>query len=595
MTGRRAAQPDPGWQPLLRRRGLIVTFVSEDGAQWKDFDFGSLPCNDGVRRDFAVAFEDATGVLGVSKRLRGAGALWQAARHACCWLAENRPEIEALGDLSPSDARLLALSCRVPSGPGPAPSLKTLLRCSPVVSDEARRGFARVRHQRNLSARQPYSADEMRRINVVARGMVRRARARLRAHWGMVADYRAGQFDHLPRADPSRSLAEVLDHCAREGDFPRTASGARAFVTRRAVTAAGGCRLMSLLHLSPGEVWAFAVLLSGLTGLNLSTLESLPALHRHASSPDEPGILFVNAEKPRRGRRSAMTVPVTALRPELRPFGGDNRRAAVANTSLTTAYGVFMLLLELTEPARALTGCQRAFIYYSAQPDNAEQKLFGYGISRTASGVSARRRWMAPWLTGDSEHDGLLLGISMDRLRKTYLEQVRTPTAHTPATLARYLGRMESVRDEGFQIVAEALDEQVAQALARRSMTAHPGNHNEIGSGQDAVLGNCADFEHSPIDGKRCRQSFMACLDCSNARAFPRHLPVQLAVADRLRDLRKEMHMGQWITDYAGPLAQLDDVFAEYEQAQLSAARAEITDSDHRTVDLLLSGNLEAS
>lgn len=182
----------------------------------------------------------------------------------------------------------------------------------------------------------------------------------------------------------------------------------------------------------------------------------------------------------------------------------------------------------------------------------------------------------------------------MDRLRKTYLEQVRKPTAHTPATLARYLGRMESVRNEGFQIVAEALDEQVAQALARRSMTVHPDNHDN-GSAQDAVLGNCADFEHSPIDGKRCRQSFMACLDCSNARAFPRHLPVQLVVADRLRDLRKEMPIGQWITDHAGPLAQLDDIFAEYEQAQLTAARAEITDSDHRTVNLLLSGNLEAS
>jgi hypothetical protein len=208
--------------------------------------------------------------------------------------------------------------------------------------------------------------------------------------------------------------------------------------------------------------------------------------------------------------------------------------------------------------------------------------------------VNARLRWMAPWLTGDAEHDELLLGISMDRLRKTYLEQVRKPTSHTTATLARYLSRMEPVRNEGFQIVAEALDEQVARALARRSMTVQPDTHDG-GSGQDAVLGTCDDFEHSPIDGKRCRQSFMACLDCSNARAFPRHLPVQLVVADRLRGLRKELPLGQWIADHAGPLAQLDDIFAEYEQAQLTAARAEITESDHQTVDLLLRGNLEAS
>ncbi|WP_239591353.1 hypothetical protein [Mycolicibacterium tusciae] len=331
-----------------------------------------------------------------------------------------------------------------------------------------------------------------------------------------------------------------------------------------------------------------------MTGLNLSTLDALHTPHRHACSPDEPGIVFVNADKPRRGKRSVMTVPVTALRPELRPLGGQNRRAAVVNTSLTTAYGVFMWLLELTEPARSLTGSQRAFIYYSAKPDYVEQKLFGYGISSTASGVNARRRWMAPWLTGDADHDGLLLGISMDRLRKTYLEQVRKPTSHTPATLARYLSRMDPVRNEGFQIVADALDEQVVRALARRSMTVQLAT-DDAGSGQDAVLGSCADFEHSPIDGQRCRQSFMACLDCSNARAYPRHLPVQLVVADRLRALRQELPIGQWIANHAGPLAQLDDIFAEYEQAQLCAARAEITDNDHYTVNLLLTGNFEAS
>ncbi len=594
MTGRRAALPDPAWRPVARRRGLIVTFVSEDGTQFKDFDFGCLPSSDGVRHDFAIAFEEATGALGVSKRLRGAGALWQAARHACCWLADNRAGIQGLAGLSAADARLLALSCRVPSGPGPLYSLRTLLRCSPVVSDEARQAFTRVRHQKTNTARQPYSTDELLRITVVARGMVRRARARLQTHWATVADFRAGRLDHLPRADPSRSLAEALDHCAREGDFPRTASGARAFVTRRAVTAAGGGRLLPLLHLNPGEAWAFGVLLAALTGLNLSTLDSMPAPHRHASSPEEPGIVFVDTDKPRRGKRSAMTVPVTALRPELRPLGGDKRRTAVANTSLTTAYGVFMSLLELTEPARVLTGSQRAFIYYSAQPDHGEQKLFGYGISSTASGLDARRRWMAPWLTGNAEHDELLLGISMDRLRKTYLEQVRVPIAHTPATLARYLGRMGPVRNEGFQIVAEALDEQVTLALARRTMALYPESHDD-GSGQDAVLGNCADFEHSPVDGKRCRQSFMACLDCSNARAFPRHLPVQLVIADRLRDLRRVLPLEQWIADHAGPLAQLDDIFAEYEPAQLASARAEITDDDHRTVTLLLAGDLEAS
>ena len=127
---------------MLRRRGLVVTFVSEEGTQSKDFDFGSLPCTDGIRHDFASAFEDATGVLGMSKRIGGGGAPWRSARHACCWLAEPATN-KRTGRFIGPNARLLALSCRVPSGPGPALSLKTLLRCSPVVSDEAGQPLAR--------------------------------------------------------------------------------------------------------------------------------------------------------------------------------------------------------------------------------------------------------------------------------------------------------------------------------------------------------------------------------------------------------------------------------------------------------------------
>ena len=120
-----------------------MTFVSEEGTQSKDFDFGSLPCTDGIRHDFASAFEDATGVLGMSKRIRGGGAPWRSARHACCWLAENRPPIRGLADLSAPMPGCSPYRVGVPSGPGPALSLKTLLRCSPVVSDEAGQPLAR--------------------------------------------------------------------------------------------------------------------------------------------------------------------------------------------------------------------------------------------------------------------------------------------------------------------------------------------------------------------------------------------------------------------------------------------------------------------
>lgn len=594
-TGRPATRPQRGWKPKTRRRGLVVTFVSEDGSQTKQFDFGRLPGNDDIRKDLAIAFAAATGPLGISKRLAGAGNLWQSARQASFWLSENRPRIASLAELSPADAKMVALSFRVATGSGLMPSLKGLLSCSPVVSDDVHLVLSRMRRERNDKARQPYSESELQKITVAARGIVRRARSRLQMNWQIVADYRAGVFDALPEKDPTRSLGAALDYCARNGDFPRTPCGAQAPVTRRAVVAAGGSALLPLLHLSAGEAWAFGVLIATCTGLNLSVIRNLPAPHETGSAPTEPGILFLNANKPRRGLRSAMTIPVTAFRPELRPHGEDSPRAGVLNTSLTTAYGVFTLLLSLTEPTRAVTGEKYAFMYYNGCAGNGPS-VFGHGISGGFLSGTNRRRILDPWLTGDTGNDALLLNISMDRLRKTFLERVRKPVSHTPATLARYLSRMDSVTEEGFQIVRDALDEEIAKAKARRAIIVDTSGSGDVGdTTKDTVLGECVDISNSPVDGRPCRQSFMTCLDCTNARAFPRHLPMQLVVLERLNDERRRMPIDQWVVEHGGRAAQLRDIIEEYQPMQVLEAQASITDEHRRIVDRLLSGHLEAS
>jgi hypothetical protein len=594
-AGRPATRPRAGWKPKTRRRGLVVTFVSEDGAQTKQFDFGRLPGNDDVRKDLAIAFAAATGPLGTSKRLAGAGNLWQAARQACFWLSANRPRIASLAELSPADAKMLALSFRVQTGSGLMPSLKALLLCSPVVSDDVHLALSRMRRERTDKARQPYSESELRKITVAARGIVRRARDRLQRNWQVVADYRAGVFDGLPEKDPTRSLGEALDYCARNGDFPRSPSGAQAAVTRRAVVAAGGSALLPLLHLSAGEAWAFGVLIAACTGLNLSVIRELPAPHEIGSAPDETGILFLSTNKPRRGLRSSMTIPVTAFRPELRPYEEDSPRAGVLNTSLTTAYGVFTLLLTLTEHTREVTNHRHAFMYYNGCAGYGPS-VFGHGISNAFLSGSHRRGILEPWLTGEADNDGLLLNISMDRLRKTFLERVRKPVSHTPATLARYLSRMDSVTEDGFQIVREALDEEITKAKARRAITVDTTGSGDVADkNKDTVLGECVDISNSPFDGRPCRRSFMTCLDCTNARAFPRHLPMQLVVLERLDAERGRMPIDQWVVEHGGRAAQLRDIIEEYQPSQVLEARASITDEHRRTVGLLFSGHLEAS
>lgn len=598
--GRPATQPSPDWRPRTRRKGLVVTFVSEDGTQTKKFDFGTLPGNPALLRELAIAFDEVTGPLGTSKRLSGAANVFQAARQAAVWFSGNRPSLTSLEGLTSADAQMLALAFRVPSGGGLTATLKTLLRASPLISDDVRDALSRLRLTKNVSARQPYSERELQRITTAARGLVRRARARLYANWGMVEDYRAGLFDDLPVRDPTRSLGHALDYCARNGDFPRSASGTQAMVTRRAVIAANGRPLLSLLHLSAGEAWAFGVLIAAYAGLNRSVIAELPAPHAYASAPGEPGILFVETNKPRRGARSVMTMPLAALPTELHPQQQDaeHPRARVLNTSLNTAYGVFRLLVELTEPTRAVMGCERAFAFYNAKPDSAHQGVFGVGLSRNYLAGPGRRTLLKPWMTGEPTHDDLLANILLDRLRKSYLERVRKPVSHTPATLARYLSRMDTVTQEGFQIVREALDDQVLHARARMAITVIPTENpaaEEDSAAQDTVLAECADFSHSPIDGDTCRQSFMTCLDCANARAFPRHLPVQLLVLDRLRLEHGRLPIQQWVAEYAGRAAQLEDILAEYQPSQINEARDAVTAEHRRTVELFFAGGLEAS
>lgn len=593
-TGRRAAQPQAGWRPPARRDGLRVQFVSEDGHQRKLFDFAQLPGHDQIREELAISFEAATGPLGTWKRQAAANNLWSAARQTTRWLAENQRDLTSLAQLSPATARLMVQSCVLPSGDRLAGVLRTLLSYSPVLPAEVADALPPRLGGRHYQARQPYTDDELRRITVMARGIVRRARSRLRTHWALVADYQSGAFDEYPRGDPRRDLGEALEHCARTGDIPRSPTTGRASkLNDRAVSAAGGRSLLTLLHLTAADTWAFTVLLAALTGLNASVIAELPAPHLQASAPGEPGIALLNVNKPRRGSRSAMTLPLAALPTELRTPTNDSRSPSVLNTSLTTAFGAYSLLIELTEPARRQLGSTRALVYYNAQPTHAGGSLFREGLPGNAA--EQRQRWLRSWLTGDKQHDELLLNVSLDRLRKTYLHQHRRPVAHTPATLASYLRRMRPVTEEGFQIVREALDEQVADALARRRMVTvtndEPTSNDSAG---DTVLGSCQDFEHSPLDdGHPCRQTFLSCLDCCNARAFPRHLPVQLLVLDELRSRQKTMPLERWISEVAGRVAQLDDIVNEYEPAQREHARTQITDAHRHLVARLFSGDLD--
>jgi hypothetical protein len=569
-----------------------VEFVSDNGRERKTFDFAVLPGNEQVREDLVVAFTEAVGPLGSYRRVSSANGLWTTIRKVSRWLADNRPSLTGLAGLTVPDARMMLNAMRLPNGELPVAYARALFGYCTTVGDDVIRELARQpgRNQ-DGEARQPYTEQEWRWISSALRGIVRRARARITAHHQLVVDYRAGVFDGGPRAQ-RRCLGEVLDHYLRTGTLPESDAGSPSMTTRAAGEGVGrGRALKALVHLTAGETWAFAALLVGLTGLNSSTVFELPVPELRATSPDEPGILLVDAIKHRRGPMAAMTVPLAALPNQLHPPGSDRRPQRVLDTSLTTPFGVFTLLLELTASARTLTGSSLAFVFYNGKSDTQHNLVDGAAKNSPAQ----RRCWLREVLTGDPVRDAVLLGTHMNRLRRTHLERTRRPVAHTPITFNRYLRGMETVRLENFQIVREALDAQVDSALARRSMSVDT-QEPALQTGQDTVLGACVDFQHSPRDGGRpCRQTFLTCLDCTNARAFPRHLPFQLAVLDALNQRRDHVTVQQWVTELAGRVAQLEQIVDEFEPAQREQARFQINDQHRHLAARLLAGDLDAS
>lgn len=577
--GKRAALPPSTWKSPSRRSGTTVFFVSEDGTQRMSIDLSSLPVTQEIRLEIAVAVEAATGPMGQWKRLATAKNIPRIAKLVASWISDARPELNTLRDFTPADGRMLARSITNSRSLG---SVRTLLSNCEEISPQVLDEFARHHIPKIDTAREPYTDAEYERICVAARGVVRRAKKRIVENRKLIADLRDGKLDHLEEDDEDRKLAVVLDYCDQYGDLPRSpVTGAPNTLARRQSARFGRGRenLMNQIHLKSEEAWAFGVLLAALAGFNASVISSLPARHLLASRSDEQPIALVETNKPRRGANAKTTLPLAH---------GDSDKPSM---SLATPIGVYSTLIFLTEPTRSALGVDSAIVYFTGIRDRETGSKFRTGLPEHCGRAAT---WLAPWKTGDRALDRVLDTVSMDRLRKTRIEKSRFPINHSPSVHDHYLKRMRKVREEGFEIVREALNEQVTKAIASRRMIVDPGSE-AAPSSKDTVLGECNDFDHSPFDnGGSCRQSFLTCLNCVNARAFPRHLPLQLLVAEQLRELQKDLPAETWIRRYAGSVAQIEDILNAYTTGQIEQARMTIDENHRRLVAGLLQGNLDA-
>ena len=616
MAGRRAALPEAGYRPpdrlLLEGERCVARFTTEDGRRSKDYDFARLPVARPLQIAFAEAFGRRTGPAGTCKSVSSANGCYQHLRMFAVHLAgqdrsPGSPREVTVAHLESfarrhQDLRMFAQRLG---------SVKLALRSVTGWNDEfaaALRGSGPARDRAPVL--HSYSQAEFRRIMDAARTDARRIAQDIRTHRRMLQRWRAGQDETEPR---TLELLRILDHIDRDGDVPREKRGnARQSMARYGRVP----ELIGKIYLTWSDAAPFVVLLVGLTGQNGGTIAEAPAdHHRPDAGADGTPAAVVELVKPRRGRRSHMPVTLADL-PDWLTAGQATSGEVPARDELHTPLGVYLLLRELTEPARQRLGTDRLLVGWHRRGWHVGRGTVPNTLGNAITSWSRGASIVADPVEG---REPTPLEVSLPRLRLTAAEYRQRAVAHTDQVLAsEYLGRNRGNIRAYQQLVAQVLGEQVARAKASALMpvlsTAEVAEAREnpgavsarlgmdtatlkrvlVGE-LDTVMAACVDHyggPHAP-PGQACRASFMRCLDCPCARATPQHLPVQVLVLDALEARRADLPPLEWARRFALPYAQLADLLDRQPPSAVRAARASATDADRRLVQRFLARELD--
>jgi hypothetical protein len=309
-----------------------------------------------------------------------------------------------------------------------------------------------------------------------------------------------------------------------------------------------------------------------------------------------------------------MTATLTDVPPWVTPPKDQGELSG--RDELHTAFGLYMLALELTASSRQLTGSQRLLIYWRPKGPG-----YGPGFSERIDTelVSRWGRELNLLAASRSPGPAQLLSVGVSRMRITHTAREQRPVAHTKETLADvYLRRDPSTLVEYQKVVAQVLTKEVLKAralgsipllsaddlaeaardpaaVARRVDVSTELLRLLISRDADTVLTSCVDNNNSPFGqpNEPCQASFLKCLECPCARALPHHLPIQIAARDLLQQRRNQVSALNWARRFSVPAARLDDLLASAGAAAVDAAQNQITNDHRDLVERLLAGELD--
>lgn len=616
--GCRASQPGPDWQTPDRlpteAGGTKVVFFEEQSGLKRVFDLSRLPVPVGMQRWMAQLLALRYGPRGGSKRFATAQGYFDVLKYFAVVLAEAEPVPTGPGELAP--AHFQAFRERYEGTPLALRqyvlSLRRLMRPSEELTEDTRRELLRTR----LPTGAPdgkilaYSDGEWQQIMTALRRDIRTCRDRIREGLRLLAAFRSGD---LEPGSQEETLGRLLDQFARTGDFPRYQSPSGKRDHRWEVLRFGGSKAISwMLCLTRDESTAFALLMSALTAENFGTVKQWPATHTRPDGGTGPlAVALVEESKPRRGpEREHMVVALedlpSSLREVLEVESTDSRL-------FRSPLRLYELLLELTQVARQLSGEPCAFLSCSPNGRSAEKGQWNTTVHP--------KHWHQTRGFPSSKNavPGGKPVIDVRRIRQTALELQRRPVAHSRRTLRdHYLRRSATVQEQSRAVVGKALREQVTKARTAMEVPVFTPEFLEkaaadptaaaaeaglapdmlkrmLAGEQDTAVAACTNHRDSPHSppGQPCTASFLACLDCKNARALPHQLPVQVAVRDRLLAQRPNLDPTVWRVRYETPVHQLEDIMGSYTPAEQKAARRSLSPDQERQVSDLLEGRLD--
>lgn len=608
MKGRRASLPSPDFQPQTpwKVKDAVVVHISASTGIVSEWDFRKFPGADELSMHLATCLARKAGAGGTYRSTDSVAVAYGLLKQVSgIWANMEHPPTSA-ASLQPSHLSVLRL--RFGGRSRTLRSLRSILSANPAPYSEAfRAALSSFRIPKNEGGKQEsYPDSEFQKIWRTSLIDVRSARQRIRKNLVHLERWRAGTIDRSSDAT-AWERGRILDFIARHGDVLRNRDGRISYENMAKggfITEAG-----SALYLSKVEAASFAVLLSILTGQNFGTLATAPASHHDTGLGEQPGTTIVNLVKPRRGKlRAHMAVPLQDTIPSWVPPAEAD--FSPGNKELLSARGIYLLLLELTRPAREL-GQSPSLFLWTGKTNSRGRMSIRSGLSHDTS---------VAW---NDEHaltaeNGQQLRLNWHRLRLTHLKQHGRPVAHTVQTLHRdYL-----IRDGGDliryqEIVSQTLEERVK--AARQAMQLTLLTVEDLQAAQrdpdaaaktlgiaaetlldlldkrlDTVLAACKNHDNGPYSpGRACQASFLLCAGCPCAVAMPHHLVMQVAAHDALLSRQKDTSPLVWVERFGAAWARLDELLRQYASEVVMSARMAVTEEHESVVTRLLNREMD--